>query len=228
MSAFLGFPTETFRFLAGLVHNNERDWFAAHKAEYERFVVEPALALITDLDPVVSAVSTRYRGVAKKVGGSLMRIYRDTRFGHDKTPYKTNIGIQFRHEFAADVHAPGWYVHIDLEECFVGAGTWHPEPADLLRIRQAVAGRPEAYTKALAMAGGAELVPAGDSTKRVPKGFEASHPLITEIHRKDFLVSANLTHELFGSPALVDVLAAKFQASSAYMAFLCGALDAGF
>ena len=87
--------------------NNERDWFEAHRADYERFVLEPALALISEMDEIVRLISPHYRGVAKKVGGSLMRIYRDTRFGHDKTPYKTNIGIQFRHENAKDVHAPG-------------------------------------------------------------------------------------------------------------------------
>ena len=58
----------------------------------------------------------------RRVGGSLMRIYRDTRFAKDKTPYKTNVGIQFRHEMGKDVHCPGFYVHLSPGECFLGAG----------------------------------------------------------------------------------------------------------
>ena len=152
MAAFSGFHPETFTLLAGLTHNNERTWFEAHRSDYERHVLEPALALITDLDPVVQAVSPYYRGVAKKVGGSLMRIYRDTRFSRDKTPYKTNVGIQLRHRDAADVHAPGFYVHLDLEQTFFGAGSWHPLPPELLQIRRRVADKPDEYQDSLARA----------------------------------------------------------------------------
>ena len=125
---FSGFSKDTFSFLSGLTLNNERAWFAAHKGDSEELVVAPAMDLITAMDPVIRSISPHYRGVAKKLGSSLMRVYRDTRFGHDKTPYKTNIGIQFRHENARDVHAPGWYLHIDLQECFSAAGTWRIEP----------------------------------------------------------------------------------------------------
>ena len=229
MPGFQGFSRDTFSFLAGLSLNNEREWFEAHKADYERFIVTPALALIAAMDPVVSSISPHYRGVAKKIGGSLMRVYRDTRFSHDKTPYKTNIGIQFRHVQAKDVHAPGWYVHLDLQECFVGAGTWHPEPADLLKIRRAIEGRPEAWSQALSAATVTSgLTAVGDSLQRSPKGFDPAHPLASEVRRKDFLLSANLAPELFLGPSLITELEAKFRASAPYMAALCRALDAPF
>jgi uncharacterized protein (TIGR02453 family) len=226
--AFEGFRPETFTFLAGLTMNNERAWFEAHRNEYERFVVEPALALITALDPVVRSISPRYRGVAKKIGGALMRIYRDTRFSNDKTPYKTNIGIQFRHEAAKDVHAPGWYVHADLSECFAGAGTWHPEPADLVRIRRSLTDRPEVYTRAVAEAGRAGLTPAGETLQRSPKGFDPGHALAAEVRRKDYFVSTPLDPLLYLGPGLVDALASRFRATAAYMALLCEALGAPF
>src|SRR5690606_362693 len=76
--------------------------------------------------------------VPKKVGGSLMRIHRDIRFSKDKKPYKTNLGIHFRHAAGKDVHAPGFYFHVDPHDVFVGAGIWHPESAALLRIREAI------------------------------------------------------------------------------------------
>jgi len=229
MPPFQGFSTDTYRFFVGLVHNNEKAWFEAHRAEYEDFVRTPALALVTALDPIVRDISPHYRGVAKKVGGSLMRLHRDTRFGHDKTPYKTNIGIQLRHEAAADVHAPGFYIHLDLESTFVGAGTWHPDPPDLLAIRRRIAERPEEYSQALAAAARTTgLVPTGDSLLRVPKGFDPGHPLATELRRKDFLVSADLPADLFFGPELVTELEAHFRASAPYMRFLCQALGAPF
>lgn len=228
MTGFQGFSRDTFSFLAGLTMNNERAWFEAHRDDYEKSVLTPAMAFITEMDEVVRSISPHYRGVAKKLGGSLMRIYRDTRFGHDKTPYKTNIGIQFRHESANDVHAPGWYVHLDLNECFVGAGAWHPEPADLLKIRLSHAEHPEAWSKALALATKSGLRSAGESLQKSPKGFDPAHPLAEEIRRKDFLLTANLDPELFLGRELIPELQKRFQTTAPYMAALCGALGAAF
>ena len=78
-----------------------------------------------------------------------MRVYRDTRFGKDKTPYKTNVGIQFRHEFGRDVHAPGFYVHIEPGEYFLALGMWRPDRDSLQQIRQAILERPEQWKRAL-------------------------------------------------------------------------------
>jgi len=226
--AFTGFSNKTWEFLAGLIHNNERPWFEAHKPDYEKYVVEPAMALITELDGVVRAISPHYRGIPKKIGGSLMRIYRDTRFSRDKTPYKTNVGIQLRHEAAGDVHAPGYYIHLSLEETFVGVGTWHPEPDDLKAIRQRIAAKSREYSTALESAAAAGLKPVGESVKRMPADFDAAHPLADEIKRKDFLVSTDLPPDLYLTPELAAVLTAKFQAATPYMKFICAALNAPF
>jgi len=229
MPGFQGFHRDTFSFLAGLTMNNDRQWFEDHRKEYEEFILAPAMALIVEMDPIVRSLSPHYRGVAKKVGGSLMRIYRDTRFGRDKTPYKTNVGIQFRHERAKDVHAPGWYVHLDLNECFMGAGAWHPDPADLMKIRQNHADHPDIWIRAIAEARAASgLVGVGESLQKSPKYFDPEHPLAPEIRRKDFLLSVNMPPEAFLSHDLVPELESKFQASALYMAALCGALGAPF
>ncbi len=226
--AFTGFSRKTYEFLAGLIHNNERPWFEAHKADYETNVVAPAMALITELDEVVRAISPHYRGVPKKIGGSLMRIYRDTRFSRDKTPYKTNVGIQLRHEAAGDVHAPGYYIHLSLEETFVGVGTWHPEPDDLKAIRQRIVGKSREYSEALQTAAAQEMKPVGESVKRMPVNFDAEHPLAEEIKRKDYLLSTDLSPDLYMGPELVSVLKAKFEAATPFMKFLCAALNAPF
>lgn len=228
MAAFQGFRPETFSFLAGLTHHNDKAWFDAHREDYQRHVVEPALALIADLDPVVRALSPHYRGIAKKQGGSLMRVYRDVRFGHDKTPYKTNVGIQLRHDAGRDVHAPGFYVHLALDECFVGTGSWHPAPPELLAFRQSLSDRPQAYFDALEAARFGGLEPVGDRAARVPRGFAADHPAAEELRRKDFLVSGPLDPGLYLEAGLVDVLGRKFEAAAPYMAWLCRALGVAF
>ena len=115
MPKFTGFPPGTLRFLRELERNNDREWFAVNKPRYEALVREPALDFIATMGPKLLSISDHFVALPKKTGGSLMRVYRDTRFGKDKTPYKTNIGIQFRHEVAKDIHAPGYYLHIDNE-----------------------------------------------------------------------------------------------------------------
>ena len=176
------------------------------------------------MEPVIHAISPHYQAVAKRVGGSLMRIYRDTRFATDKTPYKTNIGIQFRHERSADVHAPAFYVHLAVGECFIGAGSWHPEAPDLLAIRQRIANHPAEYTDALRQSTSppGRGVFQGEILKKVPKGFAADHPLAAEIRRKDFLLSVDLAPELYLGPGLVEQLERRFRATAPYMTFCAG------
>ncbi len=103
--SFQGFPADTVRFLSGLASNNNRDWFRANKARYERSVRGPALAFIEAMAGPLERVSRHIYADPSPSGGSRMRIYRDTRFSPDKSPYKTNIGIQFRHERCDDIHA---------------------------------------------------------------------------------------------------------------------------
>src|SRR5919112_754543 len=114
------FGPELFGFLAELRAHNDRDWFAANKERYEGDVLEPALAFIEDFEPHLRAISPHLRADARRVGGSLFRIYRDTRFSKDKTPYKTTAGIYFRHEQGKDVQAPGFYLHLAPGEVFAG------------------------------------------------------------------------------------------------------------
>lgn len=227
-AAFRGFSPDTFAFLDALAFNNERSWFEAHRADYEFLVREPALALIRDMERVIKGISPHYVAEAKKLGGSLMRVYRDTRFGADKTPYKTNVGIQFRHEAHRDVHAPGFYVHLATDGCFIGAGSWRPEPADLARIRARIDERRKDYLQGVEKGSRESMVPAGDSLVRVPRGFPQDHPLGADLKRKDFLLSCDLDPDLYLSEGLVGILRDKFSAAAPYMAFLCAAVGARF
>ncbi len=223
------FSPQTVQFLVELRENNNREWFSEHKSEYEDLVREPALAFISAMSPVLEKVSTHFDAVPKKVGGSLMRVYRDTRFGKDKTPYKTNIGIQFRHEIGKDVHAPGFYVHIDPEEVFVGVGLWRPDGEALKSIRQKIDEEPKHWQDIAhhgKFAKHFEMV--GDSLKRPPKGYDAEHPLLVDLKRKDFIALHRLTHDDLYQDNLVKKVGAAFSNGSAFMAFLCQAVGLEF
>ncbi len=148
MGGFNGFPDECLPFLQQLAENNHREWFLANKGRYETLVQKPALTFIEEMAPHLQAISPHFRAVAKKSGGSLMRVYRDIRYAKDKTPYKTNIGIQFRHELGRDAHAPGFYLHIEPGDCFLGVGIWRPESKTLARIRDFITDNPAAWQKA--------------------------------------------------------------------------------
>jgi len=223
------FSDATFDFLDELAANNTRDWFEANRQRYEEEVRTPALAFIEAMAPQLAIIAPHFRADARKMGGSLMRVYRDTRFARDKTPYKTNIGIQFRHEAGRDVHAPGYYVHVSLHEVFLGAGIWHPEAEPLAKIRRHIADRPGEWRAArddAAFRGTFQLD--GDALKRAPKGFDAGHPEIDDIRRKDFIGISELSTDAILKPAFVAQCSEQFAAATPFMRFLCKGLGLPF
>lgn len=223
------FSKQTFSFLAALAHNNERAWFELHRQEYEDFVRSPALDFISDMSDEMPAISRHFLAQASKAGGSLMRIHRDTRFSKDKTPYKTNIGIQFRHEVGKDVHAPGYYLHIAPEECFIGIGLWHPQPDALFKIRTALLEKPEAWVAARDnKAFRRHFTLEGDVLTNVPRGFAKDHPLAQDLKRKDFIGMATLSEAAVTSGTLRAQVVTRFREAEPYMRFLCQALDLRF
>jgi len=224
---FQGLAPTLLRFLEELRDNNHRPWFQANKGRYEREVLGPCLAFIRAFRPRLKRISPFFVASDERIGGSLMRVYRDTRFGKDKTPYKTNVGIQFRHESGRDVHAPGFYVHIAPEECFLAMGVWRPDRASLNQIRQAVLERPERWGRARSARKfrQQQFVLVGDSLKGPPRDYPADHPLIEELKRTDFVALRDLKEgDVFGE-GFLDRVAESFAAGRPFMRFLCEALS---
>ncbi len=223
------FTPATFTFLKDLAANNDRDWFTANKQRYVNKVQEPALEFITDFGTRLHKISPHFTADARVVGGSLFRIHRDTRFSKDKTPYKENTGVQFRHEAAKDAHAPGYYLHIQPGECFAGVGLWRPETKVAYAIREHIAERPAEWKKA---AHGKRFTDVfelgGDSLLRPPKGFDPDHPYIDDLKRKDFIASTRLSQRSITSEGFVDEFAKMCRAATPFMRFLCEAVGVPF
>ncbi|NNE00608.1 MAG: DUF2461 domain-containing protein [Pirellulaceae bacterium] len=215
-----------FRFLRELKKNNHRDWFAENKTRYQQDVLGPAVELVSQLEKPLSKVAPMLLAIPKGHGGSIMRIYRDTRFGKDKTPYKTNVGISLRHEANKDIHAPGVYIHLDPKECFIGAGCWHPESRVLSAIRAAIDQDPKAWKRARdnkAFREQFEL--AGEKLKTSPRDYSKDHPMIDDLRRIDFISIAPLSQKDFTSESVVSTLIDRVKRAKPLMRFLCDAID---
>jgi uncharacterized protein (TIGR02453 family) len=217
------FAPELFAFLRELAANNDREWFAANKARYVAEVQEPALAFVED-------AGLRFPGeVSAHFAGSLFRIYRDTRFSKDKTPYKTHVGMQFRHERNRDVHAPGYYLHLEPGSVFMACGLWHPERDTLHAIRTSIATRPARWQAIVEdPAFGRSFRLGGEALKRPPAGFDAQHPLIEDLKRKDFIANATLSESEATSSGFLSRFLALCGEAREFMGFLCGAARVPF
>ncbi len=223
------FTKETFEYLENLALNNDRQWFEANRENYERYVREPALDFIADMGDAMESFAPHFMPLAKKIGGSLMRVQRDTRFSRDKSPYKTNIGIHIRHEVGKDVHAPGYYLHIEPGACFAGVGIWHPDPDTLFRIRSFIVENPEKWLKSRDDEDFCKHFRIeGDSLANPPRGFEKEHPLVEDLKRKDFTAMNALDDMDAISKNLLQDVAKKFRSASPFMSFLCGSLGIRF
>ncbi len=223
------FTPAAFRFLKDLAANNDRDWFRANKARYEAEIKEPALRFISDFARPLHEISPHFRADPKTNGGSLFRIYRDTRFSKDKSPYKTHTGIHFRHEAAKGAHAPGFYLHIEPGGSFAACGVWRPPTPALAAIRQAIADDPEAWTKARDHASfRAAFELSGDSLKKAPRGTDPNHPMIEDLKRKDFIGVASLGEEALVAERFIDHFAALCRSAIPFQRWLCEALGAAW
>jgi uncharacterized protein (TIGR02453 family) len=223
------FTPKLFGFLKDLAENNDREWFKANQDAYENYVREPALEFINDFTGPLKGISEYFVTDSRTVGGSLFRIQRDTRFSKDKTPYKTNTGMQFRHIMAKDVHSPGYYLHIQPGECFMGVGIWRPETKVAYAIREKIDEDPAAWKKATRGKRFTDVFTiGGDSLKRPPKGYDPDHPYIEDLKRKDFIASTRVSQKDITSDHFMADFTSNCKRATPFMRFLCEAVGVPF
>lgn len=215
---------ELFEFLVDLAAHNDRAWFKAHRWRYDRHVKEPLLQLIRDFEGPLHRISPHYHAVPK-VGGSLFRIYRDTRFSKDKSPYKTHAGVHFRHAAGRGAHAPGFYLHLESQSCFAAAGIWGPDTRTLTAIRRAIVDDPPRWRAIRdALGGPMHLSTDDERLKRMPRGFSKDLPCAADLRRKHFIASRPLSEEEVLDAHLPEILEASFRQGAPLMQFITGAL----
>lgn len=225
-TSFPGFPKELFSFLTELSQNNNREWFADNKERYKQVVVAPMSDFVVAMIPRLKSVSECFVADPRSHGGSMFRIYRDTRFSKDKSPYKNNIGCHFRHMAGKNAHAPGFYLHIEANELFFGGGIWKPPGNILESIRSAIVNKPDQWetivnNKSLVKRFG-EIK--GDKLKRPPRGYAGDLEHIEDIKRKSYFLIQSADPELILSPKFITEVQRNFKSISPFMEFITTAV----
>ncbi len=223
------FRPTLFAFLEDLRAHNERGWFEENRERYLHDVREPLQAFVADFASPLAKISRHFVADPRPQGGSIFRIHRDVRFSRDKSPYKTHAAAQFRHVLGKDVHAPGFYLHLEPGRVFVGAGIWRPDSATLASIREAIVDDPKAWKRAIGAKRFRDLYElGGDSLKRMPRGFDQEHPLAEDLKRKDYVASRDYPDKKALEPDFPDEFTKACKDLRPLVRFLCEALELPF
>ncbi len=222
------FTAAFFDYFTDLSANNDKAWFEANRARYEAEVKTPLTQFVAALAEPMRTISPHIRVDPKK---SVFRIHRDVRFSKDKSPYKTNAGLQFRHVAGKDAHVPGFYLHLEPGQVFYGGGVWKPPAPVLRQVREAIVERPDAWRAATASPAVIETfggLSEGDPLQRAPQGFDLDHPLIGDLKKRSFFVMKSNTAAAAGAPTFLDEVVATFSQAAPAMRFLTEAVGQEF
>jgi len=219
---FDGFPKEGIDFLKKLRRNNNREWFNTHKAEYEEYVKFPMQSLIAALAPEMLEYAPELDVHPKR---SMFRIYRDTRFSKDKTPYKTHVAAIFTPK-KGDREAAGMYLHIEPGEVYLGGGMYSISSDRLRDIRSAIDRDSGSFLKIVNERNFHRLYGAlfGEKLSRIPRGFDRDHSMHEYLRMKQFYAGSSLDINLCYSVKFIDVIHNHFRAVSPLVRFLNSAI----
>ena len=221
MTSSTHFTPALFEFLSELADNNNREWFQANKSRYERDVRDSLVQFVADFGEKLREISPHMVADPRLSGGSVFRIYRDVRFSKDKSPYKTNAGVHFRHEVGREVHGPGLYLHLQPGFLFAGTGIWRPNSATAGKIRGAIVSNPGRWQGIINDDDFSSVYTLeGESLKRAPRGIDPDHPLIDHLKLKSFVATTSFTEEQACSPDFIDVYANVCEIASPFTGFL--------
>ena len=219
------FTPALFEFLAELAENNNREWFNANKARYERDVRDALVSFVGDFGDKLYEISPHMVADPRPSGGSVFRIYRDVRFSKDKSPYKTNAGIHFRHQVGREVHGPGLYLHLQPGSVFAGIGIWRPNSATVGKIREAMIANPGRWSRIVKEQAFASVFSLeSESLKRAPRGIDPEHPLIEHLKLKSFVATTNFTEGEACEPGFIDVYAEACRRAAPFAQFITTAV----
>ena len=207
---FPRFSAATLKFLRSLKRNNRREWFNAHRDEYERHVRQPMTA-------IVERLAEDFRSFAPELVASpkisMYRIYRDTRFSENKAPYKTHVAAVFPTRGLAKHEGAGLYFHVSAEDVWIGGGMYSPQPSQLVAVREHIAanlGQLRAIVESPAFRrriGALE----GERLTRVPRGFAKDHPASEYLKYRHFIAGAEFPCEFATTPRFYGTMLAVFR-----------------
>jgi uncharacterized protein (TIGR02453 family) len=218
-TAFPGFPEEMIRFFRALKRNNRREWFQPRKHLFDAHVKTPMLELVSAINTEMAKFAPEHVTEPKD---AIFRIYRDTRFSADKTPYKTHIAASFSRRGAGRLGAGGFYFSVSHETIEVAAGIYHPDRDVTLLVRNHIGETYQELRRLLANKKTSKLAGTlqGDALTRSPKGFDPEHPGAEFIKKKDWILDVTLDPGLATSPKLQNEIVTRFRAMAPLIHYL--------
>ena len=224
MTKELRFTPRFFDFLRELKSNNKKEWFDANKDRYLADVRDPLLAFIAAFQPRLLQISPYLIADPRPTGGSMFRIYRDTRFSKNKVPYKTAASAFFSHQTGGK-NGPGIYLHLATESCFIGVGHWRPDPVTRTKVTNAIAARPEAWGDAISSKEFRKLLKMeGDSMAKLPRQYDPQHPFAEDLKRKDFIVTSSFSEKQACSKDFIERAETISRVAAPYLGFIIRAV----
>jgi len=213
-----------FSFLKELKKNNNRDWFQENKAKYQQafdHFLDIAQFIIDELgksDKEISLLQPK---------DCVFRIYRDVRFSHDKTPYKTHFGAYFAPGGKGSPN-PGYYLHLSPGgESFMGGGLYRPTGEMMAKVRQEIDYNSGELKKIVSKKQFSNIFGEiqGDSLVRPPKGYSADHPQIELLKLKDYLVLSNLKDSEVKEKNFTKEVVKRFRIMQPFIEYLSVAIS---
>ena len=219
MDGFPGFSPEAVKFLRSLKRNNDREWFQPRKEIYERLWRAPMIALVTALQEDMESFAPAY---VQEPAKAVMRIYRDTRFSKNKTPYKTHVSAALRRKDVSKDGGALFYMHAEESGVLVAAGVYGPSPEELRTLREHMTLHHTEFRKLMNAPAFRESMGElqGEQLTRPPKGFLPDHPAADLHRRKQFYFSVTLPAEIMTSSDLQSELTRRLKAAVPLMDFL--------
>lgn len=216
---FSAFPSEGLKFLRSLKRNNNREWFQERKSIYETCVKQP-------MGDLIEAMAVEFEQFAPEMAASpkvsAYRIYRDTRFSKDKSPYKTHVAAVFPHKALGKHDGAGFYLHIAPTELLIGGGLYMPFPEELSAVRSHIAENHEAFEGIVKARQFRKLFGkmSGEQLSRVPRGFPADHPAGEYLRYKQFLAGRTLEPAVATTPRFYKTVVETFRGMLPFIRFL--------
>jgi uncharacterized protein (TIGR02453 family) len=206
MPPFAGFPEDALKFFRALKKNNTREWFAENKARFDANVRGPMESLLAAL---AVRLQSRVPDLAIEPKKAIYRIYRDTRFSKDKTPYKTWCAASFSLAGQDRKTAPGYYFHFNDKELGIGGGLYAPLPAQLKALRAAIDRDPKPLLATVAEKSFKKLFGEldGEVLARVPQGYDKEHPSADLLRMKQYLCWVTMDPKIILDEDLLAILA---------------------
>src|SRR4051794_3522759 len=203
------FTTESLRFLRALKRNNRRDWFNAHRDDYETHIRQPMAAIITRLAEDFREFGPEFVANPKT---SMYRIYRDIRFSENKAPYKTHAAASFPTRGLPKHEGAGLYFHVAPDGVWIGGGMYAPQPPQLQAVREHIAANVKRLRSIVESSGFRRHVGEleGERLQRVPRGFPKDHPAAAFLKYRQFLAGRELPPDVAAKPTFYATILTIF------------------